>query len=253
MILVAMLGSGLQIFNAHSALYWGADWNPADPLLDVYAVRTDGGQLKGITRILGYEFNTTGWLGASMVNGQMVQRAFPAWATIPSVRWLAMGRKWHFFFAWLFVINGLAYGLYALFSRHLFRDLIPSGRDLRGIGATAWEHLLFRFPDKDGTSRYNVLQKISYLVVMFGLLPLAVLTGMAMSPWLDTTFTWLVTLFDGRQSARTIHFMVAFLLVAFVLIHIFMVLVSGAWNNLRSMITGRYVLARSGQAHDPQD
>jgi thiosulfate reductase cytochrome b subunit len=85
-----------------------------------------------------------------------------------------------------------------------------------------------------------VLQKIAYLVVIFVLLPLIVMMGLAMSPRLDAVFTGWVDLVGGRQSARTIHFVVAWLLVAFVLIHVFQVIVTGVWNNLRSMITGRY-------------
>jgi thiosulfate reductase cytochrome b subunit len=85
-----------------------------------------------------------------------------------------------------------------------------------------------------------VLQKLTYLLVIFVLLPLVVLMGFAMSPRLDTLFTGWVELFGGRQSARSIHFIVAWLLVFFVLIHVFEVIITGVWNNLRSMITGRY-------------
>lgn len=85
-----------------------------------------------------------------------------------------------------------------------------------------------------------MLQKLTYLIVIFGLLPLIILMGWAMSPWLDSVLPGWVDIFGGRQSARTIHFIVAWLLVAFVLIHVFEVVVTGVWNNLRSMITGRY-------------
>jgi thiosulfate reductase cytochrome b subunit len=239
-VLIILLMSGLQIFNAHPALYWGNKSAFARPLLFMGAVRGSSGQMKGITEILGHKFDTTGVLGASKVEGQMTPRGFPAWATIPSLQWLAMGRRWHFFFAWIFVANGLIYVLYSLLSRHFSRDLLPSGRDLKSLGRTAWNHLLFRFPKGEEAKHYNVLQRITYLIVMFGLLPLAVLTGLAMSPWIDAAFPWLPASFDGRQSARTIHFITAFSLVIFFLIHVFIVIVSGAWNNLRSMITGRY-------------
>jgi thiosulfate reductase cytochrome b subunit len=85
-----------------------------------------------------------------------------------------------------------------------------------------------------------VLQKLAYLAVIFVLLPLVILMGFAMSPWLNSLLPGWVDVFGGRQSARTIHFIVAWLLVAFVLIHVFEVIVSGFWNHLRSMITGRY-------------
>ena len=92
----------------------------------------------------------------------------------------------------------------------------------------------------EAATRYNVLQKLAYLSVIFVLVPLAILMGLAMSPWMDTVLPGWVDLFGGRQSARTIHFVVAWLLVVFVLIHVFEVMVTGLWNNLRSMLTGRY-------------
>jgi thiosulfate reductase cytochrome b subunit len=85
-----------------------------------------------------------------------------------------------------------------------------------------------------------VLQKLSYLVVIFVLLPVMVLAGLTMSPALDAAFPWLAPLFGGRQSARTVHFILANLIVLFFLIHVVMVLLSGVWNNIRSMVTGRY-------------
>src|SRR5437879_821099 len=100
-------------------------------------------------------------------------------------QWLAMGRRWHLFFAWIFVINGLLFGLYAILSRHLTRDLFPWWRDLRGLGRTLLDHLLFRHPTGDEAKRYNVLQKIAYTGVIFGLGPLIVLTGLSISPIID--------------------------------------------------------------------
>ena len=151
-----------------------------------------------------------------------------------------MGRRWHFFFAWVFVINGLCYLAYSIAGRHLSRDLAPTSADLRSIGASIVDHLRFKHPTGEAAKRYNVLQKLAYLIVIFILLPLIVLMGMAMSPWLDSLWPGWVDIFGGRQSARTIHFIVAWLLVAFVLVHVFEVIVSGLWNHLRSMITGRF-------------
>jgi thiosulfate reductase cytochrome b subunit len=111
---------------------------------------------------------------------------------------------------------------------------------VRGIGASVVDHLKFRHPKGEAAKRYNVLQKLVYLIVIFVLLPLIVMMGLAMSPRLDTVFTGWVGLFGGRQSARSIHFIVAWLLFGFVAIHVFEVIVTGLWNNLRSMITGRY-------------
>jgi len=240
--LTIMFMSGLQIFNAHSRLYWGKSSYDGTPPVLTIASRPDGkGGLRGYTDILGSEFDTTGVLGATQgADGRWSRVAFPGWITIPGMKWLSMARSWHFFFAWIFVLNGIAFVLYSIFSRHLARDLAPTGADLKRIGASIRDHLRFRHPAGEAAKRYNVLQKLAYLVVIFVLLPLVILMGLAMSPWLNSLFPGWVDLFGGRQAARTIHFIAAWMLVGFVLIHVFEVVITGLWNNLRSMLTGRY-------------
>lgn len=240
--LTILLMSGLQIFNAHPALYWGRDSTFADPWVSIGAVNAPGGGIRGVTTIAGHRFSTDGVLGASTVDGNKSARAFPAWATIPGPQWLSMGRHWHFFFAWLFVINGIAYVLYAIFSGHLTRDLLPTGGELRRIGGSIKNHLLFRHEAGESAKRYNVLQNIAYLAVIFGLLPLVILAGMAMSPRLDAVFTGWLEFIGGRQSARTLHFLAAAGLLLFTVVHVFEVLINGVWNQLRSMVTGWYTL-----------
>ena len=240
--LTILLMSGLNIFNAHPALNWGkSSYNGKPPILEMEARQSEGGQLTGVTRVFGHEFNTTGILGASKgMDGQLMAQGFPSWATIPDYRWLSMARSWHFFFAWLFVINGVAYVLYGVVSRHLSKDLAPTRNDWRLIGQSIKDHLRFRHPTGEASKRYNVLQRLTYLIVIFVLLPLIILTGLAMSPWMDSLLAGWIDVFGGRQAARTIHFIAAWLLVAFVLIHVFEVIITGLWNNLRSMLTGRY-------------
>ena len=237
-----LLMSGLNIFNAHPALNWGkSSYNGAAPILELKAEKTPNGGLIGTTTVFGHTFNTTGLLGLSPdAEGNATARGFPAWATIPGSQWLSMARSWHFFFAWVFVINGLVYITYSIISRHVAQDLAPTPKDWRSIGHSVKDHLHFRHPTGEAARHYNVLQKLTYLVVIFVLLPLIILLGLAMSPWSDTVITGWVGLLGGRQSARTLHFVVAWGLVAFVLVHVFEVIVSGFWNNLRSMITGRY-------------
>jgi|SRR5579871_10693 len=239
--LTILLMSGLMIFNAHPRLYWGqSSYTGRAPFFEITAKETPNGYV-GVTRILGYEFNTDGVLGVSKDSDGMRHRAaFPSAITIPGSYWLSMARDWHFFFAWVLVINGVAYVLYALFSRHLGRDLLPSSQDWRGFGQSIKDHIRFRHPRGEAETRYNVLQKLAYLAVIFILLPLIILMGWAMSPWLDGVLPGWVGVFGGRQTARSIHFIVAWLLVAFVIVHVFEVLISGAWNQIRSMITGRY-------------
>lgn len=238
---ILLLMSGLQIFNAYPALNWGkSSYSGRPPILQMDARMDAQGNPMGVTRVFGHEFNTTGVLGLSAgMDGQPVQRGFPAWITLPSQQWLAMGRRWHFFFAWVLVINGFAYIAYTLASRHLARDLMPTRADWRSIGQSIKDHLLLRNAG-EAARHYNILQKLTYLGVIFVLFPLVILMGWAMSPGLNALFSGWIDVFGGRQSARTIHFVVAWLLVGFVFIHLFEVVITGFWNNLRSMITGRY-------------
>jgi thiosulfate reductase cytochrome b subunit len=236
--LTILLGSGLNIFNAHPALYWGDD-SSGKPWLAMRAENTPAGPV-GKTRLAGADFDTSGVLGMSNVDGRPTARGFPSWATIPGPQWLAMARHWHLFFAWLFVINGVAYVLYTLFSRHLVRDLVPTRVELRNIGRSIVDHLKLKHPTGDAATRYNVLQSLTYLIVIFGLLPLVVICGMALSPRLNAVFTGWVDLLGGRQSARSLHFLAALGLVLFVVVHVVEVVIAGVWNEMRSMITGWY-------------
>ncbi len=237
--LTILLGSGLNIFNAHPSLYWGNDSVTVQPWLSMRGENTPAGAV-GKTRFAGTDFTTTGVLGVSKVDGQTTARAFPSWATIPGPQWLAMARHWHLFFAWLFVINGVAYVLYTLFSRHLTRDLLPTRFELKNIGRSIVDHIKFKHPTGDAATRYNVLQSLAYLIVIFGLLPLVVIAGIAMSPRLDAVFTGWVDLLGGRQSARSLHFLAALGLVIFVVVHVVEVVIAGVWNEMRSMVTGWY-------------
>ncbi|MDP9108549.1 MAG: cytochrome b/b6 domain-containing protein [Pseudomonadota bacterium] len=254
--LTVLFMSGLHIFNAHPTLNWGASsYSDRPALLEIGAEEADDASdddddkpanksapaVRGVTTVFGHQFDTTGVLGArTRADGRTDTNAFPLWMTIPGSYSLADARNWHFFFAWLFVINGVAYLIYSFASGHVRRDLAPTANDMRHIGESIKDHLRLRHPTGDAATRYNVLQKLAYLVVIFILLPLIVLMGMAMSPGLDALLTGWVDLFGGRQSARTIHFVVAWLLVAFVVIHVVEVILSGLFNHMRSMITGYY-------------
>ena len=241
-----LLLSGLQIFNAHPALYWGNASDFDNPILAMGSVLSENGRPIGVTEIFGRRFETTGFLGlmeAPRVG--LAQRGFPPWLTLPSYQDLAMGRRWHFFFAWIFVVNGLVYVGYTLLGGH-WRHFAPTVEQLRHIGGTIRDHLLLRFAAGEDADIYNVLQKLAYLTIVFVVVPILILAGFTMSPALNAKFPWLVELFGGRQSARTIHFIAAALVLAFVFLHVAMVLLSGAWNKMRSMITGRYRIEEEG-------
>ena len=251
--IVVLLMSGLQIFNAHPALYWGQFGADADPaVLEIGANEANDGSLTGYARVGSVTVPTTGVLGASRnADGHVVERAFPRYVTLPGFRDLHLGRRWHFFFAWIFVANLLVYYLGGLASGHLRRDLLPSLSQLKpsSIAKDIWDHLQLKFPHDEEALHYNFLQKMAYLGVIGVLLPAMVLTGLTMSPAMDAILPWLVDLFGGRQSARTIHFIAANLIVLFIFVHVVMVILAGPINELRSMITGKFAIV-PGAKHE---
>ncbi|MGH6813749.1 MAG: cytochrome b/b6 domain-containing protein [Methylocella sp.] len=241
-----LLMSGLQIFMAHPALYWGQfGADPGQALFEIGADDSGGGPPEGFARIGSSTFETTGILGVSRnASGDTVERAFPRWVTLPSWRDLALGRRWHFFFAWAFAANLLVYFAAGLVNGHLRRDLLPSRQQLRprSLLQDIADHLRLKFPRGEAARQYNPIQKLTYLGVIAVLLPLMILTGLTMSPGMDAILPWLVDLFGGRQSARTIHFIAASLILLFVFVHVAMVFLAGPINELRSMITGRFLI-----------
>lgn len=201
---VVLLMSGLNILAAHPHLYWGLRSTFADP-----------------------------WINTPTV---------PDWLLIPQGRNLAEARHWHFTFAWIFVVNGLAYLAWGLASGRFRGRLWPTGADLRGFGHSVVEHLKFDFPKDDRARVYNVIQKLTYLAMILVVLPMMLVTGLSMSPGFNSIGGLLLDLMGGRQSARTLHFLSAGLIVAFIVVHVGLVIWTGLFNNLRSMITGWFVI-----------
>lgn len=156
------------------------------------------------------------------------------------------GRNLHFLAAWVLVIAGGIYLLLGLLGGHIRRDLVPDRDQVRPdhLRREIADHLALRPASGEEARRYNALQKVSYLVVILLLFPVMVLSGLTMSPGFTAAFPELFTLFGGRHSARTIHFLAGCLLTLFLVVHVWQVFVGGAWNLTRSMITGRYVLPR---------
>jgi thiosulfate reductase cytochrome b subunit len=233
-----LLLSGLNIFNARPQLYIGQEsgFGYDNTIFQIGAVNTPNGP-RGYTDIFGHRFDTTGVLGWSGPKGYERPRAFPSWATIPSYYDLGTARVVHFFFAWVLSATLLAWLLASLFNGHIRRDLVPRLRDLRRLPRDIADHARLKFHHG---RNYNTLQKLSYGVVLFVLLPLMILTGLTMSPSMDTVLPFLTEIFGGRQTARTIHFGIMVLLVLFFAVHMLMVLAAGPINELRSIITGWY-------------
>ena len=239
--LLVLLMSGLMIFNAHPRLYWGEYGANFDRAWLVVGSTADVGYL----RVGDWKIATTGVLGRwTDAQGQVQTWAFPGWATIPTSYSLADGRRWHLLFAWLLSVGLTLYMLWTLIGGHLRRDLHVRRAEWspRHIWQDVKDHARLRFPRGQAAARYGILQKLSYIGVIFVLLPLMIATGLTMSPGMNAAWPWLLDLFGGRQSARSIHFIAAWALVAFFLVHIAMVLLAGPVNEIRSMITGWFRL-----------
>jgi thiosulfate reductase cytochrome b subunit len=150
------------------------------------------------------------------------------------------GRYLHFEAAWLLVLTGLVYGAYGLSSGHFRKNLIPARheRTLRALTQriAAYARGAFTLP-KEGSS-YNVLQRTTYLIVIFIVFPLMIWTGLAMSPSFTSVLPATAALLGGRQSARTIHFFLTGFLLLFLFVHVTMVALSGFRSRMRAMITG---------------
>ncbi|GHA17689.1 hypothetical protein GCM10007989_11110 [Devosia pacifica] len=233
-----LLFSGLQIFNAHPTLYIGqqSGFEFDNSVLSMRAINTDTGP-RGQTTVFGQTFDTTGVFGMSGPAENPHFQGMPQALTIPSFRDLATGRVVHFFFGWIFVGALLVWFVASFINGHLKRDLVPKGDDLRALPGDVKAHATLKF--KHGRS-YNPIQKLTYFLVFVVLFPLIILTGLTMSPGMDAAWPWLLDIFGGRQTARTIHFGAMLLLVAFFIIHILMVVAAGPINELRSMLTGWY-------------
>ena len=206
---IVLLGSGLMILNAHGQLYWGQ---------------------------YGANYDQPWFRVAWIFEGGRV----PGWLTIPSTYNLALARRWHFLFALVLAFALLAFMVASLLNRHFQRDLRVRMKELgpAHLAAEVQAHAAMRFHDPENPRAYNGLQKLSYVAVIFVLLPLVIFTGLAMSPGMNAAWPWLVDLFGGRQSARSIHFIVAMLLAGFIIVHLALVILAGAWNEIRSMVTG---------------
>jgi len=230
-----LLMSGLMIFNAHPRLYWGQYGANRDRAW----LQIGSDETRGYLQIGNRRWDTSGVLGRwEDPQGRVQRRAFPHWATIPSTYNLALARRWHLSFAWLFAFGLLAFMIRAFWNGHVRRDLSFTRAEIApsAVWRDVKDHLKLRFDHGGG---YNVLQKASYIGVIFMLLPLLILTGLTMSPGMDAAWPWLLDLFGGRQSARSIHFIAAVAIVVFVIVHLLLVLLAGPVRGIGGMITGR--------------
>jgi thiosulfate reductase cytochrome b subunit len=240
--MLVLFMSGLQIFNAAPYLDASDKSNPSRRVLAIDAVDGARGP-QGQTTILGWKINTTGVLGYTD-NGQGGQaaRAFPAALTLPGEQDLASGRIWHLFFGWVLSLSLITYIVVGLVRKDL-RELILRPSDIpKLLPMQLYYFKLRKEPPPHGT--YNPLQKAAYTLVLFVMIPLVILTGLALSPGFDAMTGPLTSILGGRQFARLWHFVLMALLVGYFITHMVLVFTTGAWNNVRSMVTGWYELKK---------
>jgi thiosulfate reductase cytochrome b subunit len=207
---LALLVTGVEIVISHPRFYWGETGNVGTtPLFKLHIPSSRSKVPTGYGYVLP---DQNGW-----------------------------SRYLHFQAAWIVVLTGLLYLISCLFTGHLRKDLLPGKGDIsrRAFSSVVAKHLRFERPSPAEAWSYNVLQRLSYLFVIFVLFPLVIWTGLAMSPGFVSAFPATVTVFGGQQSARTIHFFVTLALVLFLLVHVGMVCVAGFRSRMRAMITGR--------------
>jgi thiosulfate reductase cytochrome b subunit len=239
--MLVLIMSGLQIFNA--APYLDAS-DKSDPAHRVLAFSQAGpaGDI-GTTTIFGHTFVTTHTLGyTDGGQGSETGRAFPGWLTLPAYQDLASGRRWHFFFAWVLLLAGLAYVVSGIVRKDLGLIVLRPA-DLPKLLPMQLYYLRLR-PEPPEHGKYNPLQKAGYTVVLFFLVPFAIVTGLALSPGIDAVANPLTWLLGGRQFARTWHFVSMLLIIAFTFGHVGLVASTGVLNNMRSMTLGTYRLGK---------
>jgi thiosulfate reductase cytochrome b subunit len=234
--LIALFMSGLMIFNAHPRLYWGEYGNRDEPAWLVIGQQG----ARGFLEVGGNRIDTTGVLGRyEDGEGQMRSRAFPGWATIPTDYNLADARHWHFFFAWIFAFGLLLFMVISLFNGHIRSMIAMRAAEWhpRALWRTIVDHASFDFHTAPGET-YNPLQKLSYIAVIFVMLPLMIVTGLAMSPATDAALHFPSMMFGGRQTARSLHFIIAFSLIGFMALHVALVIIHKPLTLLRGMTIG---------------
>ncbi|HEY1760307.1 MAG TPA: cytochrome b/b6 domain-containing protein [Bryobacteraceae bacterium] len=149
------------------------------------------------------------------------------------------GRSLHFLSAWIAVLSGSLYAVSGILTQHFRVHLLPSPADLswRSLRASLLDHLRLKRPAEEDS--YNVLQRLSYVIVIFVVFPMIIVTGLAMSPVITSMLPQIVIVFGGHQTARTVHFFLADSLILFLAVHVAMVIHAGFASRMRAMITGR--------------
>lgn len=221
-----LIFSGVVVLMAHPRLYWGETGNNLTPAL--------------LELPLGRNHHHLGWEKETPF---FAKPGSPVSAnrTFEIFNQNGWGRSLHFLAAWFLVAPGAIYLLAGLVTGHFRRHILPRSREfaMNLLKQDFRNHLRLRIAAATGGPHYGPLQKFTYCAVVFGALPLAVVTGLAMSPAITASYPFLSGMFGGFQSARTVHFFTSVVLVLFVLVHVIMVVKSGWRRQIRAMTIGK--------------
>jgi thiosulfate reductase cytochrome b subunit len=210
---LALLVSGIEILISHPRFYWGETGNSGTPVLFKIPIPSSRSTVPS-----GYGYvlpDQNGW-----------------------------SRYLHFEAAWALVLTGLLYVIYGLWTLHFRQNLFPAPADRTwsAVRSVVAKHLRLAPTSESDAHSYNALQRVTYLLVIFVLAPFVILTGLAMSPGFNAAVPWVVNSLGGRQSARTLHFVVSVLLLLFFFVHVAMVFLSGLGSRMREMTLGGRVV-----------
>ncbi len=223
---VALLFSGYVILMSHPRLYWGQAGNDLTPALFELPISRN--------------YQHHGW-DKSMPFYQRAGSPVSAARTYDIFNQNGWGRSTHFLAAWFLVITGVAYLLAGVLTGHFWRNLLPRLKELRpGLYWRDFKAHFRKQPPAGPGPKYGLLQKTSYVLVIFVVLPVIVLTGLTMSPAITAAHPVLLDIFFGEASARTIHFFASALLLLFVIVHVVMVARSGFKQNIIAITIGKY-------------
>jgi thiosulfate reductase cytochrome b subunit len=230
----------------HPALYLGDDGHKGVPsLLSVSPGGAPNRPLRSTLQIGRHVFDSTGILGFRYtIDGEQADLALPLGLVFPPSGELGLARGWHFLMAWVLLVNIAIYVIFGIATGHFRRNFVPTMAQLRpsAILRDLWDHVRLKRPRGVSARSYNLLQRLTYGLVVFVLVPLQVLSGLTMSSSFGAIAPQLYDFFGGRQSARTVHFVIMVGLVVFFLVHMMQVFVAGVRNEVGSMITGRFTV-----------
>jgi thiosulfate reductase cytochrome b subunit len=215
-----------MILMVHPRLYWGDVGNDLTPALFELPISDNHRPEAWEQTVVFSEFD-----------GEPVS----ANRTYPIFNLNGFARSLHFIGAWLLVAVGLIYLAAGIVTGHVRQCLLPRSGDLapRSLLRDLGSHLHFQFDTTGGASPYGPLQRVAYALVLFVLVPVMVLTGLAMSPAVTAAYPFLQEIFGGHQSARTLHFFGFSALILFLLVHLVMVVLTGFGRQMRGMIIGK--------------